>query len=149
MRQQQIGRSEVPEPACQGQCFCWANGVECSRVTASSRERLCLVAHLWPAGDEFEPALTAPESANPDLVDLGRWPGWMWPSPARAAMVIPHMVRIMVPPRARDGLGSGALENAFQEGRPAGYGVAVVWPNDPGSLLTGARGRRMCWSLVE
>jgi len=25
----------------------------------------------------------------------------------------------------------------------------VVWPEDPGSLLTGPRGRRMCWSLVE
>jgi hypothetical protein len=39
--------------------------------------------------------------------------------------------------------------NAFQERPPAGYGGAVVWPADPGSLLTGARGRRMCWSLVE
>src|SRR5215831_17880597 len=52
-------------------------------------------------------------------------------------------------PRTGDGPGPGALGNVFQECPPAGYGGAVVWPEDPGSLLTGPRGRRMCWSLVE
>lgn len=30
----------------------------------------------------------------------------------------------------------------------AGYGVAVGWPEDPGGLLAGPRGRRLCWVLA-
>jgi hypothetical protein len=36
----------------------------------------------------------------------------------------------------------------FRHGRRAGYGVAVSWPEDPGSLLAAPRGRRLCWALV-
>ncbi len=36
----------------------------------------------------------------------------------------------------------------FRHGRRAGYGVAVSWPEDPGSLLVAPRGRRLCWALV-
>ena len=38
----------VREPACQERCSCWPIGVECSPVTAGSRERSRLVAHAWP-----------------------------------------------------------------------------------------------------
>jgi hypothetical protein len=33
-------------------------------------------------------------------------------------------------------------------GGHAGYGVAVGWPEDPGSLLAGPRGRRLCWVVA-
>ena len=32
--------------------------------------------------------------------------------------------------------------------RVPGYGVIVGWPEDPDILLTGPRGRRLCWELV-
>jgi hypothetical protein len=32
--------------------------------------------------------------------------------------------------------------------RAPGYGVIVGWPEDPDILLTGPRGRRLCWELV-
>src|SRR5260370_42667803 len=42
----------------------------------------------------------------------------------------------------------GRAEMGFRHGRRAGYGVAVSWPEDPGSLLVAPRGRRLCWALV-
>lgn len=46
------------------------------------------------------------------------------------------------------GAAAGCRRDGFLRGGHAGYGVAVGWPEDPGSLLAGPRGRRLCWSLA-
>jgi hypothetical protein len=42
----------------------------------------------------------------------------------------------------------GTGRHVFPAAMAASYGVAVGWPDDPGSPLIGPRGRRLCWSLA-